>query len=488
MNQTRMSHWSWAVVAAATLATGCGSDNGAAPITPTQLAFVVQPARSLSGSPIAPALQVELRDSRGARVTSASNAVTIAIAANPSVATLGGTTTVNAVGGIATFTDLTLDRRGTGYTLVASSSGLAATSDPFDVVTALIAASVSTGDEHTCARTAAGTATCWGRNTSGQLGDGTTTDRRNPVLVGGMHAFSFVSAVGYAQSCGVATGGAAYCWGMNLNGKLGDGTIEDRSSPAAVQGGLSFASINSGFFHACGLTSSAAAYCWGYNNTGQLGNGGPLEGSATPVPVAGGHTFTSVSTMNFHTCATTTDNALYCWGSNNSGALGGGMIGQPETTPLRVAPGLSFASVSAGFSHTCALTTAGVAHCWGSNAGGKLGDGTTTSRITPAPVNGGLTFAAVTAGGDHTCGLTIAGTAHCWGSNAHGQLGDGTTTTRTIPTAVAGGLTFTMISAGFAHTCGRTTAGTIHCWGWNERGQIGDGTLVNKNRPELVIE
>jgi alpha-tubulin suppressor-like RCC1 family protein len=485
MTRTNTPHWRSVVLIAFVLTAGCSDSTG--PITPSQLAFVVQPGRGLSGSPIAPALQVELRDAQGARVTSASTAVTIAIGANPSLATLGGTTTVNAAAGVATFADVRLDRSGTGYTLVASSSGFTATSNPFDVVTALTAASVSAGSEHTCARTSAGATMCWGRNLLGELGDGTTTDRVKPVLVSGGLAFSFVRA-GDAQSCGVTNGGIGYCWGSNLNGKLGDGTFVERSSPTAVQGGLSFASINTGFFHSCGLTTGGAAYCWGGNNTGQLGDGGPMGGSYTPVPVTGGHTFASLSTMNFHTCAATTANALYCWGSNNSGQLGGGTAGQPERTPLRVAPGLSIATVSAGFAHSCALTTAGAAYCWGDNASGKLGDGTTTSRITPAPVSGGLTFVAVTAGGNHTCGLTSAGNAHCWGRNAEGQLGDGSTGVRPVPTAVVGGLTFTLISAGYAHTCGRTAAGTIYCWGWNGRGAIGDGTVVNKTRPELVIQ
>ncbi len=411
-----------AVLSGLTLAAGCG-DGGTGPITPSQLAFVVQPSRGLSGSTLAPALQVELRDAQGARIPNASDPVTIALGANPTVATLGGTMTVNAVAGVATFPDLIVDRSGIGYTLVASSAGLTAISTPFDVVTALIAASVSAGISHTCVRTSTGIAKCWGWNIGGQLGDGTTTDRTKPVLVVDAPAFAFINA-GYDVSCGVTSSGTAYCWGSNLNGKLGDGTSVSRNRPAAVQGGLSFVTINAGFFHACGLTTGGAGYCWGGDNTGQMGNGGSMEDSPTPVPVAGGHTFTSVSTMNFHTCGTTAaDNALYCWGTNNTGALGGGTLGQAEFAPLRVATGLSIASVSAGFSHTCALTTAGAAYCWGSNGGGKLGDGSTTSRLAPAPVIGGLTFVALSAGGNHTCGLTSGGSAHCWGSNNYGELG-----------------------------------------------------------------
>lgn len=226
----------------------------------------------------------------------------------------------------------------------------------------------------------------------------------------------------------------------------------------------------------------------GCNNTGQLGNSGTLSHSYEPVPVAGGHTFTSLSTTNMHTCGTTTSRALYCWGSNNSGQLGNNATSIPATTPALVAGGLQIAAVSAGAHHTCALITTGATYCWGDNAGGKLGDGTTTQRATPVAVAGGITFVSVTAGGRHTCGLTGTGTAYCWGSNSEGQPGDGSMLVRSTPAAVAGGLTFTVISAGHSHTCGRTPASAVYCWGLNASGQLGDGTAINRSVPVLVVQ
>jgi alpha-tubulin suppressor-like RCC1 family protein len=125
---------------------------------------------------------------------------------------------------------------------------------------------------------------CWGLNEHGQLGDGTTTTRLRPVAVAGGQLFSGVSPAG-AHTCGVTTVKKAYCWGWNLYGQLGNGTFTQRLSPIAVAGGLLFSSVGGGVasLHTCGVTTSRAAYCWGGNFDGQLGDGTTTH---HPVPVA----------------------------------------------------------------------------------------------------------------------------------------------------------------------------------------------------------
>jgi alpha-tubulin suppressor-like RCC1 family protein len=230
---------------------------------------------------------------------------------------------------------------------------------------------------------------------------------------------------GGSNTCGVTAAGAAYCWGSNIFGQLGDGDTAQTASPAAVSGGLSFAAVGAdvGGQHRCAVTTTGAAYCWGINNTGQLGIGttsgpqlcGSNPCSMTPVAVLGGLTFTMVNT-------------------------GGDVFGH---------------------GHVCGVTAAAAAYCWGDNVHGQLGDGTVTRRTSPVAVGGGLTFADVGAGSnydfteapgyEHTCGVTTAGVAYCWGVNANGQLGTGTTTgpqncaassCSTMPVAVLGGLSF----------------------------------------------
>ena len=149
------------------------------------------------------------------------------------------------------------------------------------------------------------------------------------------------------------------------------------------------------------------------------------------MPVAGGVSFAAVSAGSFYTCGVTVAGAAYCWGDNGLGQVGDGTTTTPGTgpsSPALVAGGVSFAAVSAGFTHTCGVTAAGAAYCWGYNFFGDLGDGTTTDRSSPVLVAGGVSFAAVSAGDFHTCGVTAAGAAYCWGDNTVGQLGDGTST------------------------------------------------------------
>ena len=145
-----------------------------------------------------------------------------------------------------------------------------------------------------------------------------------------------------------------------------------------------------------------------------------------------------------------------------------------------------FAAVSADTGFTCGVTFAGAAYCWGNNAVGELGDGTTATRTSPVAVSGGLSFAAISAGGHHTCGITSAGAAYCWGYNGAGELGDGTTTNSTSPVAVSGGLTFAAVGAGGLHSCGVTSAGAAYCWGYNGDGELGNGTTASSRVPVRV--
>jgi alpha-tubulin suppressor-like RCC1 family protein len=173
--------------------------------------------------------------------------------------------------------------------------------------------------------------------------------------------------------------------------------------------------------------------------------------------------------------------------------------GKVGTATITVSPHFAteaFASVTAGGAHSCALTTNGVAYCWGRGESGQLGvpPPVTTClspplacALVPFPVAGGLKFERLSAGGAYTCGLTSDGTAWCWGSNSFGQLGDGTQTTRNAPVAVATTERFTRIAAGQAHTCALTVSGAAWCWGANTRGELGDGTTQRRTSPVQVV-
>jgi alpha-tubulin suppressor-like RCC1 family protein len=397
----------------------------------------------------------------------------------------GPTQTTNA-NGIATVGSWTLGPNAGPNTLTATAAGLTGSPVTFTVTgnsVALVLSTLSARSDRSCGLTNAGAAYCWGSNDGGQLGDGTTVSRLTPIAVqGGLAFLSLVT--GDRHTCGLTSAGAAFCWGLNDFGQLGDGTTMQRLAPVAVQGGLVFTSLTAGNAHTCGLTTMGKAHCWGYNVDGQLGDGTTTNRLA-PVAVQSALVFTVLAGGNDqHTCGLTNVGAAYCWGFNEYGSLGDGTT-TTRLTPVAVEGGLVFTALTTG-NHSCGLTNAGAAYCWGFNDSGQLGDGTTTRRLSPVAVQGGLVFAALAPGNNHTCGLTTASQAYCWGYNEYGEVGDGTTVfPRLTPVAVQGP-NFTVLALGSFHTCGITAAGAGYCWGKNTAGQLGDGT-TNQHITPIAI-
>ena len=347
----------------------------------------------------------------------------------------------------------------------------------------IVFASVTAGTDETCGVTTDDEGYCWGGLTasSGEspVGPPTTTGSDVPAPAGGGISFQSVVAGG-DQTCGLATSGIAYCWGL-------EGADEfEAERPVEVPGQHIYVSVSNGTRHICGITTDGAAYCWGLNGGGRLGDGTNV-GSETPVAVLGGLTFTSVSVAGNHSCGITESGATYCWGANEHGRLGDGTT-VDRTAPVEVLTTATFASVAAGILHTCAVSLSGAVYCWGFNGTGQLGDGTTTLSAVPVQISGGHTFASVAAGGGHSCAVTTDGTAYCWGHDRNGQLGNGIDreTQSTVPVLVGAALVFRSVSAGLAHTCGVTTDSVAYCWGLNSAGQLGIGSTTNTDGPERV--
>lgn len=450
-----------------------------APGPPVKLGFIVQPMAAIPGETITPAVAVAVQDLGGNTITTATNSITLAIGLNAGSGTLSGTTTVVAVNGIATFSNLSINNAGAGYTLTASAANLSGGgSTPFSIRVPLAFALVTAGYFHSCGLATGGVAYCWGQNASGQLGAGGGPESNSPVPVSGGLSFSKLSA-GRTHTCGVTTGGTAYCWGDN---SLGNSTGIPSPIPVLVAGGLSFASVIAGYGHSCGVTTGGAGYCWGNNGSGEFGNGTTQTQSDVPAAVSGGLTFASISPGRSFTCSRTTAGAAYCWGTNGNGELGDGTT-LPRTLPVPVSGLLTFAMVGAGGFHACGLTAGGQAYCWGGNDFGQLGDGTTVQRNGPVLVSGQLSFAMLSVGNRHTCGVTTGGVAYCWGDNSSFNLGNGSGANSSIPVAIAGGLSFASVSAGRFHSCGVTTSGAGYCWG---NADLGDGTTTFSPVPVRV--
>lgn len=296
---------------------------------------------------------------------------------------------------------------------------------------------VSAGSSHTCGVTVDSLAYCWGANSTGELGTGAAGGfAPTPERVAGGLKFKWVDA-GVEHSCGVTTTGAAYCWGRGSSGQLGDGSSADHavSSPTPVLGGLAFLSIVAGGRQTCAIATNGAAYCWG-----EYTGNDTFPQSNTPRRVAGDRLYAGLSTQWLHVCGVTTSAEAYCWGASFTGQLGDSSF-TGSVTPVRVRGGLNFSGSSAGSQHSCGVAVGGAGYCWGQTDFGQLGNGVsgaTADEPGPVPVSGGLTFASITAGGLFSCGLTTDGVAYCWGENFSGALGDSTTVSKDVPVRVAG--------------------------------------------------
>lgn len=375
---------------------------------------------------------------------------------------------------------------------------------------------VAAGKRHSCGLTGSGVAYCWGQDLYAQLGNGSNDlDQPSPVAVdmSFMDPDRFISlTAGARHSCGLTASGRAYCWGRDDEGQLGDSPSSvDRDIPAVVDmsahGDAAFVSLNAGTDFTCGVTVTGAAYCWGYDYYGQLGDDSNLTQRNTPVPVLAtplsGSLFRGVSAGKNHTCATSASGRAFCWGEGTYGRLGAdGGLNSKEPTPRQVddsvLQGERFAGVQAGGVHSCGLTGTGRAYCWGYNASGELGDDNKPLTASlPSVVSltylGEDRFTTATLGGNHGCALTARGNGYCWGDDTNGQLGDDPSNTDQrmpvpIEAAPLSGQNFLQLSAGEDHTCGVAGTGLAYCWGSNSHGQAGSSAVDGGVPVPIAVE
>ena len=408
-----------------------------------------------------------------------------------------------------------------------------ANNDPKNVPTAVMGLPgngtvkmISAGNNHTCAIAFNNNVYCWGLNTNGQLGDSTTLPKYMPTAsVGGAlnnKMIISVSAGGY-HTCAMDSFGIDYCWGLNDNGQLGDGTLTSKLTSSTVTTispkAFSSIAIGGGSNHICGTIiadTPTESYCWGAGANGVLGNGNTLE-SSIPVLVSDliGDHLKSISSNGYHSCGISVADKLYCWGINTNGGLGDNtLVSKSVPTPVYnssapATPGLIFGktikSVSVGHYFTCAITSDNLSYCWGSNSDGQLGN---TIDDTSIPANvyvgGGSALSgklvdSISAGNNHVCVVAYPTTdstdkkAYCWGSNSNGQFGNGSTgispyavAVNTSASSALMGKTIKSVSVGSSHSCAVDINGVAYCWGLNTNGQLGDGTVNQRLYPVLV--
>jgi alpha-tubulin suppressor-like RCC1 family protein len=306
------------------------------------------------------------------------------------------------------------------------------------------------------------------------------------------------------HTCLRKSNGDLFCWGDNRFGQLGTGDTTKHASPIRIDvgNGLGTSKIyvptGNGDITAdltaftCALTSDNAFRCWGDNRYGQLGTG-DTRSSLTPVLVQGlTASVTKATSGSGHTCVQTADGVMSCWGRNAKGELGVGTTdGHP--TPVTVDLGRSVERLAAGGDFTCAQGTDATLFCWGDNARGQLGLGTTDPQTKPAQVMAlGARTGRLATGGTHACVFTADdGQVWCWGDNSSGQLGTGDTDRRLVPTPIdpqgLGQVKTNQVFAGGAHTCALRDDNTLWCWGGNRYGQLGLGDTAPRLAPQRVL-
>jgi alpha-tubulin suppressor-like RCC1 family protein len=357
---------------------------------------------------------------------------------------------------------------------VCGAHGAVCRSTPRSVLGLTDAVQISAGGSHTCALRPDGSVVCWGRNLTGQLGNGactgpdhfgclpserggTSAGESRPVPVLGLTDAREISA-GSGHTCALHRDGRVSCWGENRAGQLGDGTTVNRVVPTLVGGLTDAVAVKAGSEHTCALRRDGSVVCWGRNDSGQIGDGtsvacpspGPCPGRLVPTPVTGLSDAVELGVGSWHTCARRGDGSVACWGRN----LAPGSLDRPFPV-------------------------------------GWVGDGTTETRLAPTAVVDVTDAAQLEVSVSHSCVRRATGALVCWGNNSLGGLGDNTTTNRLVPTPVYDPFDalrdITEIAVGEGFTCARRADNRLFCWGRNDIGTVGDGTFLQRLSATPVV-
>jgi alpha-tubulin suppressor-like RCC1 family protein len=355
--------------------------------------------------------------------------------------------------------------------------------------------SLALGFNHGCARMLDSTVRCWGDNGAGQLGDGTDLSAPSGPSLRPKNVPNVTDAVavaaGLSHTCIVHATGRVSCFGVNTFGQLGDGTTDRTSTPVEVKNITNAKTIAGGNSTTCALLEDKTVMCWGYNGSGNLGDG-TTKASGIPVKVKNLSSAIAVAAAADHTCAIVDGGRLFCWGGNETGQLGIGSL-DPAPDPTEIKGLSNVEQVATAQDFSCARDKSGRVYCWGANAKGQLGNGAATEAPNPSPglVSGVTDAKWIWAGFEHACAVRETGAVVCWGFAGQGQLGEGPVDadlTSPTPVTVKGLTTARRVYTGGDRTCAVTSDNKGLCWGANTLGQLGNGTTDRAYTPTPISD
>jgi alpha-tubulin suppressor-like RCC1 family protein len=323
---------------------------------------------------------------------------------------------------------------------------------------------LTAGFGYTCGIRSDGSLWCWGTDVHGQLGDGTLSSTGTPVQLALGTTWNAIAA-SIRATCAIREDNTLWCWGSET---------ATPTTPQQVGSASTWRSISVAMTHRCGIQTDGSLWCWGSNSSFDIGDGTNID---RPNPVhIGSDSWRDVAAAGGHTCAIRADGTLWCWGTANDGELGTGTAMDFESSPVQVGTDTNWTSITAGDVYTCALRTDGTLWCWGINHQGVLGTGTGIDAYVPTQV-GAQTWRTIAAQSIFTCGIQSDATLWCWGAGTAGEIGDGTLDDQPTPVQIGAAHPWARLAVGSQHGCATDASGTTWCWGDNAQGQLGLGYL-----------